>query len=364
MNRVKTVKRKYPEWVFHVAGWLVVCAFHLPPALILPVDPDEMMTVLLVGVPSLICSFCLFYFNYLFLVGRFWTKRRYAAFILLNAAAIILCVAFHLCFYKYICEPVFSFSDVSDDLRKALPYILSFPYIPTGLLVIVISSFLRISRYLNQSQAKVQELETVKMQAELEELKSQIDPHFLFNSLNAIYALIDMDSEKAQEATHALSNLLRYVLKEKNEDMVPLKDELQFTRDYIDLMSLRFSNAMLSLKVEMPDKVDGYLVAPLVFISLVENAFKHGISNARQSFILVLIYLEDNSIKATISNSLFMKSDDDRRAGGIGLDNLKRRLELIYGGEASMTVTKADDAYTTKLVIPLKYENNQNSGSR
>jgi two-component system sensor histidine kinase YesM len=205
-----------------------------------------------------------------------------------------------------------------------------------------------------KEKLREQESDLARKNAELLALQSQINPHFLFNSLNAIYALIAMDQDKAQEATHALSNLLRYVLNEKNEEMVPLDDELKFTQDYIDLMSMRFSSDMLSLKVEMPDDAQGWRIAPMLFMTLIENAFKHGISNASPSFILVLIHIADEKIFATVSNSRFPKNEPDRRGGGIGLDNLSKRLELIYGEQASMTVTQEEDSYTTKLEIPLR----------
>lgn len=92
----------------------------------------------------------------------------------------------------------------------------------------------------------------------------------------------------------------------------------------------------------------------MLFMTLIENAFKHGISNASPSFILVLIHIADEKIFATVSNSRFPKNEPDRRGGGIGLDNLSKRLELIYGEQASMTVTQEEDSYTTKLEIPLR----------
>ena len=170
------------------------------------------------------------------------------------------------------------FSDAPESFQWLFPAIIAISYMPSGMFVIVISSLFKTSSFWNQSQTRLRELENEHIKAELEGLKSQINPHFLFNSLNAVYALIPMDQDKAQEATHALSNLLRYVLNEKNEEMVPLDDELKFTQDYIDLMSMRFSSDMLSLKVEMPDKAEGYRIAPMLFMTLIENAFKHGIS--------------------------------------------------------------------------------------
>ena len=119
-------------------------------------------------------------------------------------------------------------------------------------------------------------------------------------------------------------------------------------------MSLRFSSEMLSLKVEMPDDTEGWMIAPMLIMTLIENAFKHGISNTAPSFILILVHISEGRLFATVSNSLFPKKENDPRSGGIGLDNLSRRLELIYGDDASMRVTQEEGAYTTKLEIPLR----------
>jgi LytS/YehU family sensor histidine kinase len=301
-----------------------------------------------------ICSISLFYLNFSFLVEKYWTKKRYWGFILINLAALAVCavILYETTSLEY--DKFWHFSDAPESFQWLFPAIIAISYMPSGMFVIVISSLFKTSSFWNQSQTRLRELENEHIKAELEGLKSQINPHFLFNSLNAVYALIPMDQDKAQEATHALSNLLRYVLNEKNEEMVPLDDELKFTQDYIDLMSMRFSSDMLSLKVEMPDKAEGYRIAPMLFMTLIENAFKHGISNTSPSFILVLMHIADGRIYATISNSLFPKNENDRREGGIGLDNLSKRLELIYGNEASMVVTQEDGTYTTKLEIPLR----------
>jgi len=347
-----TEKRKIPRWLIHTAAWLLYFSIDVIGIAVLP--PEYKSLVAGICVPALICSVALFYYNYSLLVEKFWTKRRYAGFLLLNMVALAVCLVFLFESYMVVYERFAHFSDVPEWFDKGFSLVLSVSYLPSGMFIIVISSLFKTSKFWNQSQVRLKELEHERTKAELAELKSQINPHFLFNSLNAIYALIDMDSDKAQEATHALSNLLRYVLNEKNEDMVPLADELKFTRDYIELMSLRFSSDMLSLKVEMPDAPDGGKIAPMVLMTLIENAFKHGISNAEPSFILILMHIDDGRLVATISNSVFPKSGDDRREGGIGLDNLSRRLELLYGDEAKMDVIMEEGAYTTKLEIPLK----------
>lgn len=332
--------------------WLLICGFNV---LVGSLVASEIKAWAYIGIPPVICSCALFYLNYCFLIGKYWARRRFGAFVLLNLAALLLSMLFLYESYIFLFNRLGTLEELPDTVDvRILAGLTSLTYIPSGLFFILISSLIKTSWFWNQSQARLKELENERIKAELDGLKSQINPHFLFNSLNAIYALIDMDSDKAQEATHALSNLLRYVLNEKNEEMVPLDDELKFTQDYIDLMSLRFSSEMLSLKVEMPDDTEGWMIAPMLIMTLIENAFKHGISNTAPSFILILVHISEGRLFATVSNSLFPKKENDPRSGGIGLDNLSRRLELIYGDDASMRVTQEEGAYTTKLEIPLR----------
>lgn len=344
--------RKLPRWTIHVAAWLLIFGFDL---LMASLVASEHQILLYAEIPAVLCSCALFYLNYGFIIGKFWTRKKYLAFILINLLALLLCIAFQYESYIFLYNHFGPFIQLPEDLDiKILAAIVAAAYLPSGLFFILISSLIKTSWFWTQSQARLKELENEHIKAELEGLKSQINPHFLFNSLNAVYALIAIDQDKAQEATHALSNLLRYVLNEKNEEMVPLDDELKFTQDYIDLMSMRFSSDTLSLKVEMPQQAEGYMIAPMLLMTLIENAFKHGISNTSPSFILIMMHIADEKLYATISNSLFPKNENDRREGGIGLDNLSKRLDLIYGGEAVMKVTREDGAYTTKLEIPLK----------
>ena len=346
------MSRKLPRWAIHLSVWLLICGFNV---LIGSLVASEIKAWAYIGIPPVICSCALFYLNYCFLIGKYWAKRRFGAFVLLNLAALLLSMLFLYESYIFLFNRLGTLEELPDTVDvRILAGLTSLTYIPSGLFFILISSLIKTSWFWNQSQARLKELENERIKAELDGLKSQINPHFLFNSLNAIYALIDMDSDKAQEATHALSNLLRYVLNEKNEEMVPLDDELKFTQDYIDLMSLRFSSEMLSLKVEMPDDTEGWMIAPMLIMTLIENAFKHGISNTAPSFILILVHISEGRLFATVSNSLFPKKENDPRSGGIGLDNLSRRLELIYGDDASMRVTQEEGAYTTKLEIPLR----------
>ena len=194
---------------------------------------------------------------------------------------------------------------------------------------------------------------TERKDMELRNLKNQLNPHFLFNTLNNIYALTAFDTEKAQNAIHQLSKLLRYTLYESDGTQVTLDKELQFIRSYINLMALRLSdNTRLTVSIH-DGGTNGLEIAPMMFISLVENAFKHGVSAGSESFIDIRITLNGNRICCHVENSLFPKQESDKSGSGIGLANLQRQLELLYPESHDYSAAAIGDRYVAELSITL-----------
>ena len=203
------------------------------------------------------------------------------------------------------------------------------------------------------------ELETVereKVEAELKTLKSQINPHFLFNTLNNIYSLIDLSPEKAQQAVIELSKLMRYVLYDNTTRYVPLSKEIDFIHNYVELMRLRLA-ANTELTVSLPtEKYSRIEVAPLLFIALIENAFKHGISNTQPSFVHIAISVDaDNRVVCRIENSRFPKGTNDKSGSGIGLDNLRKRLDILYPGRYTFTIKEDEYSYASELTLQTQH---------
>ena len=193
-------------------------------------------------------------------------------------------------------------------------------------------------------------MERERAEAELSNLKSQLNPHFLFNTLNNIYSLIAFSPEKAQEAVHDLSRLLRYVLYESNQPLVPIEKDLDFLRNYIELMRIRLPRHV-DLQTDIEAATPGVMIAPLLFISLVENAFKHGVSNSQPSFIQITIRQAGDTVSCSIRNSYFPKSAGDKSGSGIGLSNLEKRLSLLYPECYHFTYGKEGENYVAHLVI-------------
>ena len=200
-------------------------------------------------------------------------------------------------------------------------------------------------------QRRLQDLEKQNLEQQLEYLKYQINPHFFMNTLNNIHALVDIDPAKAQETIVELSKMMRFVLYEGNKHGVPLTREFEFIRTYIHLMQLRYTDKVtvtVDLPTEAPDKTS----PPLMLVSFIENAFKHGISYQHPSFIDLKIELTGDQLHFLCRNS---KADmPNPEKGGVGLANVRQRLNLLYDHHYSLNINDADAIYTVDLTIPLK----------
>lgn len=203
-----------------------------------------------------------------------------------------------------------------------------------------------------RDEQQMEELKRQNLQAEMDYLRYQINPHFFMNTLNNIHALIDIDTEYAKSAVIELSKMMRYVLYESGSETISLKKDIQFIENYIELMRIRYDSSIdicLDYPATIPNKV---AIPPLLLIVFVENAFKHGVSYNHASFIHIRIDYRDDAVTAVISNSRHEKS----RPGttGIGLENVKKRLALIYQDNYTLSIDDSDPAvYTVKLIIPI-----------
>ena len=221
------------------------------------------------------------------------------------------------------------------------------------ILILMLGMNLGIKLYFRQSgdHKKMEDLERQNLKQQLEYLKYQINPHFFMNTLNNIHALVDIDPEKAKQTILELSKMMRFVLYEGNKQGVPLDREIAFLQNYIKLMKLRYTDKV-KIKVSTPEQISNNEVPPLMFITFVENAFKHGVSYRQESFVDIAIEIPDaGHLVFTCNNSRIPSSDD--KHGGVGLTNVKQRLDLIYGKEYSLEIKDEPDIYSVVLTIPL-----------
>ena len=220
------------------------------------------------------------------------------------------------------------------------------------ILVLMLGMNLGVKLYFKQrsDQKHLAQLERQNLEQQLEYLKYQINPHFFMNTLNNIHALVDIDPEKAKSTILELSKMMRFMLYEGSKSVVPLEREMTFLQNYITLMKLRYTDKV-RISVDVPASLPNKDVPPLMFITFVENAFKHGVSYRQESFIDIAMAIASDRLTFTCVNSRIPKEED--KHGGVGLANVRQRLDLIYGQNYQLDIRDEQTSYTVKLTLPL-----------
>ncbi len=290
------------------------------------------------------------YINLLILVPRFFQKRQYFIYFLLIAILIILSVEFNILSFEYLADLIFpGYYLISYyDHMEIAKYMVVFVSL-TMLLSLSKSWF-----QLRESEARMNVLEKEKLKLELKALKTQIDPHFLFNSLNSIYSLIIKKSDQAGEAVLRLSDAMRYMIYEANAEKVPLGKEVDFLKDYLATQQLRTSD-----KDEITFKIEGEVtdqkIAPLLFIPVIENSFKHGIKgDISNAFVHIILHIEHDFLRLSVENNKGKAENIEQKEGGFGLENLKKRLDLIYPHKHKLVIREKINSFSVTLEIQLK----------
>ena len=292
-----------------------------------------------------------FYLNYLYLAPKFFVAGKHRYDLLINLILVtVLGITLHYWMdYVNTVYPVPGrHLDAIDDFTRSLRNILNLAIFAAG------STALALARRYVTAAQKLQESEAARAQSEYLNLRSQINPHFLLNTLNNIYALTAIDQTRAQDAIQQLSKMLRHMLYDNQESEVMLCDEVQFIENYINLMKIRLSG---NVDVTFVPQIGNpsLKIAPLIFISLIENAFKHGISPTKHSFVHINIVAICDDITFSIENSNYPKTNQDRSGHGIGLSQVQRRLDLAYPGRYTWKKGVSDDGsiYTSTIHIQL-----------
>ncbi|OAV67520.1 Inner membrane protein ypdA [Bacteroidales bacterium Barb6XT] len=221
------------------------------------------------------------------------------------------------------------------------------------LLVFIVSTGIKVITQWYEEKHRLKELESSKVEAELSFLKSQIHPHFLFNSLNSIYYLALSKDDKAPEAILSLSDFLRFVTTESDNNYIDLEKEIKMLEEYLNLQNLRVSEKF-DLKFDLKGEFTSLKIMPLTFIPFVENAFKYGISAHIDCFIHLTIEAVNRMLVFTIANSIIQGQKDIIRSSGIGLENIKKRLELAYPGRYELEIKNNEHTYSVYLKIRLE----------
>ena len=315
-------KRKIPK-VLQIAVWTMLFIvplsylhqsrqMTLPVYLMLCMGPLMLMTI--------------YYTNFLWLTPNYYMTGRKKEFFIINICLILVIsigMRYWMSIARSMAEPDYLFDSIKEQLLYLFRDIFNLSLSAT------VATTIKLSTHWQFAEEARLKAEAAHAEAELKSLRSQINPHFLLNTLNNIYALTAIDTERAQEAIQQLSKMLRYLLYDTQQLSVNIKDEIQFLENYVNLMKIRLPDTVkVSFDVECEN--DQISVVPLISMSLVENAFKHGVSPTVESFIRVQIISNEHQVVCNIENSNHPKSSKDRSGHGIGLQQVQRLLDLAY----------------------------------
>jgi two-component system, LytTR family, sensor kinase len=331
------------RWLHHLAFWSVLLVL----LVLLQGGKHSWFFSTILESINLICYATIVYFNLYYLIPNFLNERRLGMYFVLLGVSAWVAMSLKIGAFYWLFNNT---SAVQTQLWADRNL-----YVLSNLLVAGSSTIFSIVYSWLRSQREVEELQTQNMQSELNFLKSQINPHFLFNTLNSLYALTLKKSDLAPEIVLRLSEMMRYMLYECNEKQVFLSKEVNYIQNYLELERLR-QNKSIDLKFEVQGTLHQQTIAPLLFIPFIENCFKHGLSNhIGHGFVHILLKIEENQAFLSVINSkpdtLPMRSE--QKSGGIGLVNVRRRLELLYPNNYTLNVVENAATYTINLTILL-----------
>jgi len=300
----------------------------------------------------------LFLVNNYVLIPRFLLKNKLWSFFLMAAAVVAI-----LSFYQYL-RFMYEIANAPAGLHPG-PHPLIRPLIPLPVFLdciialLVVGCNIAIVLLFQRFDDKLEKESLMKANAEtqLAYLKSQINPHFYMNMLNNIHGMIEIDPGRAQSMVIDMSGLMRYMLYDSSKPFISLADEVAFVENYLRLMRQRFPENRVAITSEFPQPGDmnGIMLPPLLFLVFIENAFKHGISYCDKSYVAVSVSVDETMVRFCCINSnhagkeSFSGCDNGQ---GIGLRNVSRRLELIYGSRAVPEIDKTTEYYKVNLAIP------------
>jgi two-component system, LytTR family, sensor kinase len=308
--------------------------------------------------------FGFYYLNSMVLIPKLFKARKW----LLYTASIIACFFIFMFAPKPIANAIAEPEDPSTfyksrnlpeppDAQQRFKKRRNITHYPSSYLafVLVFAVGLAVSSIQEwfRSEETKKEMEHEKVNTELSLLKSQINPHFFFNTLNNIYSLAIVKSEETASSILKLSSIMRYVLTETDQKLVPLSNEIEFLQNYINLQSVRLTDKV-KLTVDIDGEIDGKQIAPLLFIPFVENAFKYGVSTVEPSEIVIRLSATNKTVHLFVQNHIVKASKQSAVNTGIGIANVKRRVELLYPGKHRLSITEQGNRYTVNLEIELE----------
>jgi two-component system, LytTR family, sensor kinase len=341
--------------LLHIVAWSIL--FLLPIYLFTAEADRNMFFIQRVYLRTLIYVI-IFYLNYFWLIPKLLFKGKKWHYYL-SIAAIVIGLYFinesinHNVFVREDKNVRDVFEKLTEEKKipKAPKKFDLYNYFFTSILISGFSIGLRMMGRYQENEKQRKEFEKEKLSSELAFLKNQVSPHFFFNTLNNIYSLTEINTKEAQNAILQLSKLMRYLLYDSEKDDTKLSSEIEFMKNYIELMKLRLSEKV-SLSFVFPEGNTDFVFPPLLFISFIENAFKHGISYRENSFINIELNVEGKKIRFLCKNSLGTRVEKNGEPG-IGLENIRKRLTLLFPDTHQLNILKTDKTFEVDLVITI-----------
>jgi len=371
MTNTVQIKDKAFLVLLHFLVWGI---FFLLPVYVIYLESSHDRHFLTQVYPQIFLFAVIFYLNYLWLAKALYLRKKKIAYF---AASVILVVTFSVLERKIHgaleSPPPFpefdkSFSGKTNpDLKENGPPPMAghsmprpiktmptYNFIITALLISGFGLGLRVYRQILIDERQRKDAEKENLNSELSFLKNQINPHFFFNTLNNIYSLVENNVEDAQKAILNLSKLMRYLLYETEKGNKPISQEIEFMKNFLEIMKLRLSEKV-ALIVVFPEDYPDIRIPPLLFLPFIENAFKHGISYRKPSFIKIMMKVSENEINFECTNSLGGGGEELFRSGpGIGLENVRKRLTLLFPEKHHLEINSSDVSYDVNLTLQLK----------
>jgi two-component system, LytTR family, sensor kinase len=308
---------------------------------------DFRTDISLLSIDFMVIKMTIFLVNYLWLYPKLFRKKKYLQWTISVLLLIFAGVALRYIVEELIYPAYLGFRNYAEGTTLSYYAEDGFFFLSSW---VIISTVIGLIEDWTKMKNDKQALEQQNTQAELALLKSQLNPHFLFNTLNSIYSLAYQKSDKAPDAILKLSEVMRYMLYDSEGKVVLLEKELQYLHSFVDLQKARFKeNIYVDLLVE--GRITNQLIMPVLLIAFVENAFKHGVLNDPADPVLIHVMVEEGHLQLHVQNRINHQLKD--QTGGIGLPNIYRRLELLYPGQYKLNIKENDTHYICELSLQL-----------
>lgn len=354
-----TNKNRRTETAVYVVLWLIAAALYLLDAMqkrYRMSEPVFNIAIMVDLLKTMAPFIVLFLINNYLLIPKLFLKNRWSGYFSSVIVIIAAMVAYH--YYEFMVM-----FDAYRPARPREPFQHTPPLVPLPVLLKFVYSLLVVGcnlavamtfRYF-EDRLETERLMKANAENQLAYLKAQINPHFYMNMLNNIHGMIEIDPERAQTMVLDMSSLMRYMLYDSSKKHIRLSDEISFLNNYLNLMRQRYPESKVRIDRNFPseEQAGAIQLPPLLFLVFIENAFKHGISYKTPSYVVVGIELKDGRVEFVCVNSRHPEGKSVNESSGIGLRNIRQRLELLYGDAATLDIEDTSTAYRVRLSLPI-----------